>query len=104
MSTFRMDDFSRTTDGLADTVLKTEFDATVITDRGSISRFWNPGAARIFGFSGEEAIGVEGNIVNPGINELVIPHRKHSWANIRKIASAPAATKAQSFKASEYKS
>ena len=53
----------------------------------------------LFGFP----TGVEGNVVNAGVNELVIPDYKHSWADIRKIASAPAATKALSFKATEYK-
>jgi arsenite oxidase large subunit len=47
--------------------------------------------------------GVEGNIINAGVNELVIPDYKHSWANIRKIASAPETTKRLSFKAIEYK-
>ncbi len=47
--------------------------------------------------------GVEGNIINAGVNELVIPDYKHNWANIRKIASASATTKRLSFKAIEYK-
>ena len=35
--------------------------------------------------------GVQGNVVNAGINELVIPNYKQTWANIRKLADAPAA-------------
>jgi arsenite oxidase large subunit len=46
--------------------------------------------------------GVQGNVVNAGVNELVIPDYKHNWANIRKIADAPATTKRQSFKTREY--
>ncbi len=53
----------------------------------------------LFGFP----TGVAGNVVNAGVNELVIPDYKHSWANIRKIASASDKTKALSFKATEYK-
>jgi arsenite oxidase large subunit len=47
--------------------------------------------------------GVQGNIVNAGVNELIIPDYKHSWANIRKIASASETTKRLSFKSPEYK-
>ena len=38
--------------------------------------------------------GVQGNVVNAGINELIIPNYKQTWANIRKIADAPAAVRA----------
>jgi arsenite oxidase large subunit len=48
--------------------------------------------------------GSQGNVINPGVNELVLPDYKHTWANIRKIADAPASTKAVSFKSKEYKS
>jgi arsenite oxidase large subunit len=48
--------------------------------------------------------GSQGNVINPGVNELVLPDYKHTWANIRKIADAPASTKAISFKSKEYKS
>ena len=37
--------------------------------------------------------GVQGNVVSPGVNELMIPNYKHSWADIRKIASAPGAAR-----------
>lgn len=47
--------------------------------------------------------GSQGNIVNPGVNELVLPDYKHTWANIRKVADAPASAKAISFKSKEYK-
>lgn len=53
----------------------------------------------LFGFP----TGVAGNVVNAGVNELVIPDYKHNWASIRKIASASAKTDGLSFKATEYK-
>jgi arsenite oxidase large subunit len=47
--------------------------------------------------------GVQGNVVNAGTNELIIPNYKQTWANIRKLASAPDAVKHLSFKPQEYK-
>ena len=46
--------------------------------------------------------GVQGNVVNDGVNELVIPNYKQSWGDIRKIATAPELTKSLSFKSREY--
>ena len=37
--------------------------------------------------------GVQGNVVSKGVNELIIPNYKQTWANIRKIADAPEVTK-----------
>ena len=37
--------------------------------------------------------GVQGNVVNAGVNELIIPNYKQTWADIRKIASASETTK-----------
>ena len=37
--------------------------------------------------------GVQGNAVSPGVNELIIPNYKQTWADIRKIASAPGAAR-----------
>ena len=48
--------------------------------------------------------GSQGNVINPGVNELVLPDYKHTWADIRKISDAPATVKAISFKSKEYKS
>lgn len=48
--------------------------------------------------------GSQGNVINPGVNELVLPDYKHTWANIRKISDAPATVKAVSFKSKEYRS
>jgi arsenite oxidase large subunit len=47
--------------------------------------------------------GVQGNVVNAGVNELIIPDYKHSWADIRKIASASDTTKRLSFKSPQFK-
>jgi arsenite oxidase large subunit len=47
--------------------------------------------------------GVQGNVVNAGVNELVIPNYKQTWADIRKIASASETTRRLSFKSPEYK-
>ena len=45
----------------------------------------------------------QGNVVNAGTNELILPNYKQTWANIRKLASAPASVKHLSFKSQEYK-
>jgi arsenite oxidase large subunit len=49
-------------------------------------------------------MGVQGNVVSPGVNELIIPNYKQTWGNIRKISAAPEAVKHLSFKSQEYKS
>ncbi len=46
--------------------------------------------------------GVQGNVVNAGTNELIIPNYKQTWGNIRKIADAPKAVSHLSFKSREY--
>jgi arsenite oxidase large subunit len=45
--------------------------------------------------------GSQGNVVNPGVNELVLPDYKHTWGDIRKIADATAQTRKVSFKGHE---
>jgi arsenite oxidase large subunit len=47
--------------------------------------------------------GVQGNVVNAGTNELIIPNYKQTWGSIRKLADAPASTRHLSFKSQEYK-
>jgi arsenite oxidase large subunit len=47
--------------------------------------------------------GVQGNVVNAGTNELILPNYKQSWANIRRLAGAPDGVKHLSFKVQEYK-
>jgi arsenite oxidase large subunit len=43
-----------------------------------------------------------GNVVDKGVNELIIPNYKQTWGNIRKLADAPQATRHLSFKSQEY--
>ena len=40
-------------------------DGVLIADADGIIRFWNPGAARIFGFTSEEAVGQSLDIIIP---------------------------------------
>jgi PAS domain S-box-containing protein len=56
--TFNLDD-------IAETVLQGAADAIVASDAEGIIRFWNPGAARIFGFTAEEAVGRSLDIIIP---------------------------------------
>ncbi len=46
--------------------------------------------------------GPQGNVVNAGVNELVLPNYKQTWANIRKLADAPGSVRHLSFKSKEY--
>jgi len=46
--------------------------------------------------------GVQGNVVNAGTNELIIPNYKQTWGDIRRIAAAPGAAAHLSFKSKEY--
>lgn len=48
--------------------------------------------------------GVQGNVVNSGTNELILPNYKQTWADIRKIADAPQSVAHLTFKSPEYKS
>ena len=47
--------------------------------------------------------GTQGNIVGPGVNELVVPVYKQSWADIRKVSDTPMVAQGISFKSKEYK-
>lgn len=46
--------------------------------------------------------GTQGNVINAGTNELVLPNYKQTWADIRKIADAPRSVAHLSFKSQEY--
>jgi arsenite oxidase large subunit len=46
--------------------------------------------------------GVQGNVVNAGTNELIIPNYKQTWGDIRKIADAPEGVRHLTFKSKEY--
>ncbi len=65
--------------GLAETLLESASDAIVATDRAGRITFWNPGAARIFGFAADEAIGQS--------LDLIIPEnlRARHWAGFRHV-------------------
>ncbi len=46
--------------------------------------------------------GTQGNVINAGVNELVLPNYKQTWGDIRKISDAPASVKHLTFKSKEY--
>ena len=46
-------------------------------------------------------IGTQGNVINAGTNELILPNYKQTWANIRKIADASPDDGKLSFKSWE---
>lgn len=48
-------------------------------------------------------MGVQGDVVSKGVNELIIPNYKQTWGDIRKIADAPEVTRKLSFKRQEYR-
>ncbi|MEO0625247.1 MAG: arsenate reductase (azurin) large subunit [Pseudomonadota bacterium] len=48
--------------------------------------------------------GTQGNVINAGTNELVLPNYKQTWADIRKISNAPSSVAHLSFKSKEYRS
>lgn len=45
--------------------------------------------------------GTQGNVINAGTNELILPNYKQTWANIRKISDATPAAARVSFKSWE---
>ena len=65
--------------GLVDAILATASDAIIATDRTGVISFWNPGAARIFGFSADEAIGRSLDLIIPG--NLQARH----WAGFNRV-------------------
>ncbi len=48
-------------------------------------------------------MGVQGNVVSKGVNELIIPNYKQTWGNIRKLADAPEGVRHLTFKSQEYR-
>ena len=50
---------------LGDALLASASDAIIATDRAGVITFWNPGAARIFGFSSAEAVGQSLDLIIP---------------------------------------
>ena len=51
--------------GLTEAILGTVSDAIIATDADGLISFWNPGAARIFGFTTEEAVGRSLDLIIP---------------------------------------
>lgn len=47
--------------------------------------------------------GVQGNVVNAGTNELILPNYKQTWADIRPLAKAPESARHLTFKSPHYK-
>jgi len=77
----------------------------VYNDSGSTQAMVNPTSSAkrgetfmLFGYP----TGVQGNVVNAGTNELIIPNYKQTWANIRKLSDAPRSVRHLSFKSQEY--
>jgi PAS domain S-box-containing protein len=64
---------------LAEALLDSASDAIVATDRDGRILFWNPGAARIFGFTSAEAVGQS--------LDLIIPEnlRARHWEGFRHV-------------------
>jgi PAS domain S-box-containing protein len=62
-------------------VLATPADAILATDRQGVIQFWNPGAARIFGFTSEDAVGAS--------LDLIIPERlrQRHWDGWERVIS-----------------
>ncbi len=46
--------------------------------------------------------GSQGNVVNPGVSELVLPEYKLTFGNLRKLTDAPDSARGISFKSKEY--
>jgi PAS domain S-box-containing protein len=72
-------DLADITSRLGDTILNTTSDAILATDREGVIRFWNRGAARIFGFTAEQAVGAS--------LDLIIPERlrKRHWDGYERV-------------------
>jgi PAS domain S-box-containing protein len=64
---------------IAEAVLGGKSEAVVAADEEGIVRFWNPGAERLFGYSGAEAIGRSLDLIIP---ELL---RQRHWDGYRRV-------------------
>ena len=67
---------------LCEAVLGTEADAIIAADGEGIIRFWNAGAARIFGYSRSDALGQSLDIIIP--EHL----RARHWAGYRQVMAS----------------
>ena len=66
-------------DLLAEAILSARSDAIIAADCDGIIHFWNPGAERLFGYSGDEAISRS--------LDLIIPERSRQrhWDGYRRV-------------------
>ncbi len=69
----------RTVDQLCREIVEGTPDAVIVADREGIIRFWNAGAAAMFGYSAEQAVGRS--------LDLVIPDRQRErhWEGYRRV-------------------
>jgi len=67
--------------GFTARLVRDSSDAIVYADKQGLIRFWNQGAARIFGFGGEEALGMS--------LDLIIPERLRArhWQGYHEVMS-----------------
>jgi len=91
-----------------------DMEARGITAGDLVEVFNNNGATQALAYPTETAVpgqtfmvfgspnGTQGNIVGDGVNELVIPVYKQTWADIRKISDTPMVARGMSFKSKEY--
>jgi arsenite oxidase large subunit len=93
-------------DDMAELKLKAGDLAEISNDSGSTQAMvWPTDTARrketfmLFAYP----TGAVGNVVDKGVNELIIPNYKQTWGNIRKLADAPQVTQHLSFRSQEYK-
>ena len=79
MTAFEPDGMTSIPHGLVEALLATASDAIIATDVDGCISFWNPGAARIFGFSSKEAVGSS--------LDLIIPEslRGRHWAGYKRV-------------------
>ena len=92
---------------MADIKVKAGDLVEVYNDNGSTQAMVYPtrdGAAKETFMLFASPNGVQGNVVSPGVNELVIPNYKQTWAAIRKLSDAPEGARQLSFKSLEYTS
>jgi PAS domain S-box-containing protein len=74
-----MTDIERLPALAAQALLETSADAVLVADRDGVIRVWNPGAARIFGFAAEAAIGRSLDIIIP---ENLRARHWEGWAHV----------------------
>lgn len=69
----------RTADQLCREIMEGTPDAVIVADREGVIRFWNAGAAAMFGYSAEQALGRS--------LDLVIPERQRErhWEGYRRV-------------------